>query len=425
MNNTPAACEPGGTPRRLRILLCAYACEPHLGSEPGVGWNAVRMLAQHHDLWVFTRADHRAAIERELARAPMPGVTFLYHKVPFERGTRWYRGPLIQLHYYLWQVSLWRRARPLHRRIGFDAIHHVTYVRYWTPCSGAFLGAPFLFGPVGSGEAAPHGFARDFPWRARWIERLRNLARAVAERDPLLRRSVRRAAVALATTEQTAAALRRLGARQVRLHSEVVLSDRELAELAELPLAEGKLRLVTVARLLAWKGVHLGLRAFAAAGLADAEYWVIGDGAERARLERLAGELGIADRVRFFGRLSRPEVLRALAECQVLVHPSLHDAGGWACIEAMAAGRPVLCFDWGGPGAQVTAKTGWKIVPRSPEAAVREMAAIMRRLARDRSELAAFSRECRRHVRREFSWDSRIRLLRELYDEIRQPATAG
>src|SRR2546430_4418443 len=46
-------------------------------------------------------------------------------------------------------------------------------------------------------------------------------------------------------------------------------------------------------------------------------------------------------------------------------HPSLHDSGGWVCLEAMAAGRPVICLDLGGPGYQVTEESGIKIDRKS------------------------------------------------------------
>ena len=96
-----------------------------------------------------------------------------------------------------------------------------------------------------------------------------------------------------------------------------------------------------------WKGFHLGLRAFACANLPDAEYWILGDGAELNQLQILADNLGIAQRVKFWGKLSREETLNKLRDCHVLVHPSLHDSGGWVCLEAMAAGRPVICLDLG------------------------------------------------------------------------------
>ena len=67
-------------------------------------------------------------------------------------------------------------------------------------------------------------------------------------------------------------------------------------------------------------------------------------------MEKLARELGITANVKFWGGIRRAQVLEKLAECDVLIHPSLHESGGWVCLEAMAAGRPVVCLDLGGPG---------------------------------------------------------------------------
>lgn len=80
-------------------------------------------------------------------------------------------------------------------------------------------------------------------------------------------------------------------------------------------------------RLIHWKGFHLGLRAFAVANIADSEYWIVGDGPKREELKLLAKELGVEDKVHFWGFLPRSETLQKLGESHVLVHPSLHDSG--------------------------------------------------------------------------------------------------
>src|SRR5690606_13744297 len=117
-------------------------------------------------------------------------------------------------------------------------------------------------------------------------------------------------------------------------------------------------RFVSIGNLFSLKGFHLALRAFARADLPDAEYWVIGDGPQRARLEALVTELGLAGRVTFWGHVPRQATLRLVKSCDVLVHPSLHDSGGWVCLEAMAARKPVICLRLGGPATQVTPSTG-------------------------------------------------------------------
>lgn len=49
----------------------------------------------------------------------------------------------------------------------------------------------------------------------------------------------------------------------------------------------------------------------------------------------------------------------------------------------MAAGRPVICLDQGGPAMQVTEETGIKVPAPSPEQAVQELATALARLAND------------------------------------------
>ena len=163
--------------KRLKVLISAYACEPGKGSEPGVGWNVAREMAKHHDIWVLTRANNRPAIEAELAENPVPGLHFAYYDLP--RWAKWWKrgGRGVQLYYYLWQLGAYRVARRLHREVGFDLAHHVTFVKYWAPSLVSRLPVPFVWGPVGGGESAPKAFWDDFGPEGRRYERLRELAR--------------------------------------------------------------------------------------------------------------------------------------------------------------------------------------------------------------------------------------------------------
>jgi hypothetical protein len=47
-------------PRLPRVILSAYACEPNLGSEPGIGWNWAIQAARHgNEMHVVTRTNKR------------------------------------------------------------------------------------------------------------------------------------------------------------------------------------------------------------------------------------------------------------------------------------------------------------------------------------------------------------------------------
>jgi len=176
-------------------------------------------------------------------------------------------------------------------------------------------------------------------------------------------------------------------------------------------------RFISIGRLLHWKGFALGLRAFAQAALPnDVEYWIIGEGAEQPGLQALAEDLGIASQVKFQSKLPRNEIFQTLGASLALVHPSLHESGGFVCLEAMAAGCPVICLDLGGPGIQVTNETGFKVPPSNPEQAVAGIANAMLRLATDielRDHLGATGQK---RVRELFNWQTRGQFWSQVYN---------
>jgi glycosyltransferase involved in cell wall biosynthesis len=319
----------------------------------------------------------------------------------------------------LWQIWAYFIARKLDRSIGFDIVHHVTYVKHWSPSFLALLPHPFIWGPVGGAEAAPKPFWKDFSRRGKIYESLRELAQGFGERDPFVGLTARRSAIALATTEETAARLRFLKAKNVKIFSQVGLSQPEIQQLEQSQTPpEQPIRFISVGRLLHWKGVHLGLRAFAKANLQQAEYWIVGDGPERQRLEALVAELGLANQVYFWGALPRDRTLCKMGESHVLLHPSLHDSGGFVCTEMMGIGRPAICLDLGGPATQVTAETGIKVKATDPESAVQGLAEAMVCLAGDPQLRSRLGKAGQKRVREVYDWNIKGQFFAQLCEDI-------
>lgn len=74
------------------------------------------------------------------------------------------------------------------------------------------------------------------------------------------------------------------------------------------------------------------------------EVWIVGEGPERARLERMIHSLGIADRVRLLGSAPHAKLVEFMRTADIFVLPSVTNAEtfGMAQLEAMAAGRPII-----------------------------------------------------------------------------------
>jgi glycosyltransferase involved in cell wall biosynthesis len=406
----------------MKVLLSAYACEPGRGTELGVGWNTVREVARYHEVWVLTRPDDgREAIEAELERNPIPNLHFVYFTLPiWGGGWKWGQGAF-QIHYYLWQIQAYFVARKLHHEVGFDLVHHVTFVKYSTPSFLSLLPIPFIFGPVGGGEVAPKPFYRDFSFKAKLYEFLRNLTRWLGEIDPFTCITVRRSALAWATTADTAKRLEAMGGKNVQVLSQVGLLPEEVDQLEQFSLADPvPLRFISIGRFLHWKGFHLGLKAFAQANLpSEAEYWIVGKGPEDVALRALATNLGIESQVKFFSEMPRTDLMHKLGTCLALVHPSLHDSGAFVCLEAMAAGCPVICLDLGGPAVQVTEETGFKVPAEDPDQAIAGMATAMTRLAIEPELRSKLGLAGRKRVNELFNWSTKGQFLVTVYDQVR------
>lgn len=412
---------------QMKVLLSTYACNPGTGSESGLGWNWVLQIARFHQVWVLTQTKERHRIEDALARKPIPNTHWIFCDLPpwarFRKRGHWGEN----LDYYMWQLWAYGIARRLHKQVQFDLVHHVTFVRYWMPSFLALLPVPLIWGPVGSGDSAPPGFVPNFSFKGRFAERARTLARCVCELDPFVRLTARRAVCAFAATNATQERMKGLGCIHVAIQPESALSVREIEWLGNLPPPNAeRFRVLSIGRLIPSKAFDLSLRAFAAfhRSFPNSEYWLIGDGPERARLAKIALVLEVDSHVRFWGTLPREQVLEKLSECSVLVHPSLRESGGWVCLEAMAAARPVVCLNWAGPGVQVTPDTGIKINVSSPEQVVREMAAALVRLAADAELCRRLGQRGRERVAEHFNWERKGNLMEQVYQFVLAAAAA-
>jgi glycosyltransferase involved in cell wall biosynthesis len=129
-------------------------------------------------------------------------------------------------------------------------------------------------------------------------------------------------------------------------------------ETIPLPIAQREPIVVYVGRLEAYKRIDLVLDALAqiAPRRPAVQLVLLGRGAERARLERRAGALGISDRVAFLGFVADAERDAWLARARVCVCASRKEGFGLTVIEANAVGTPNVASD--APGLRDTVRDG-------------------------------------------------------------------
>lgn len=143
-----------------------------------------------------------------------------------------------------------------------------------------------------------------------------------------------------------------------------------------------------VGRLVSSKGAHVLVRALAE--LPGVTAVIAGDGPARPALEALAGELGVADRIRVLGWVAAQQRAGLLDACRIFAMPSLwQEPFGLAGLEALAAAVPVVASEVGGiPSWLPHGEAGLLVAPGDASA----LAAAIRSLLDDddrRARLAA------------------------------------
>ena len=390
------------------ILLLAFAYEPGRGSEPGVGWNMAHALAERYEVTVVTRTGPKLPADDPVKVIRVDAELWPSRYQPEPSS---YLG---QLYYYAWTRSVGAQLPRILDQTGADLVQHTTYVRYWMPSAQDTAGRPFVWGPVGGGEGMDERFIASLPARIQRSERFRNAVRATWELDPAVRKTANLASVALATTPETAKRMERLTGHAVPICPTVGLSLAEYERLASIPTpTDGPLELLSVGRLLDWKGYDLAVEAMANLPQ-SVRYTIIGDGPQRASLEALAHEKGVSDRVTFAGWMHRDEVLNAMGDSHLMIHPSYHDSGGMVCLEAMAAGKPVITLAGNGP-AVLTGEAGLPVAAPTRSAAVRGVTRAISSLAADRSLRQHLSDSGRARVREQFLWSRRAEAISGFY----------
>lgn len=169
-------------------------------------------------------------------------------------------------------------------------------------------------------------------------------------------------------------------------------------------------------RLKKYKSVDHLVRAFAdvAEAIPDAKLIILGRGNFRPYLEKLAKELGIADKTTFFGFVSEEDKKRLLSEAHCVVNTSMKEGWGITNIEANACGTPVVSAD--SPGLRDSVKEGVSGLLYD-YGDVGQLADVLIDLLRDQDKLRRLN-EGAVSWAKTFSWDKSAELMIEKCEEV-------
>jgi len=240
----------------------------------------------------------------------------------------------------------------------------------------------------------------------------------------------RRAAAAVANSRNTARLLLDIGVPKEKI--EIVYPAVDASRFnpgvdgrhvrRRLSLHDDTVLLLSVGRLQRRKGHDVTLAALAQLGgkVPRWHYAIVGDGQERKRLEQLAADHGVADRVTFVGEVDDEQLPAWYAASDIFIMPNRVDDGdiegfGIVFLEAAATGRPVIGGDSGGvPEAVERDETGLLVDGTSPQA----VADAIRALASAPHVRARLGQAGRDRVIQRFTWARAAEQVRSLHARV-------
>lgn len=407
-----------------RVLIVAYRCSPYQGSEAGVGWGwAVMMARAGYDVTVLVGDVDRDDVARFLQTADLVvrQIRFVFVR---RRRLAWLE-PIFPPA-YLWTYGWWledayRVARRLHVEQPFDLVHQCTYVGFRVPGHLWKLGVPFVWGPIGGLEDMPWRFMREMGWYGvayyTCYNTINTLQKWLLPGPKRAMRIAGRSGGLIAATEGIRREIRSWYGQESRVVCEIGPPGSVATSITERGPGE-PLR-------IAWSGLHLPRKALplllrGLAGLGSRLDWrltVLGTGPLTGRWQKLAGELGIADRIDWTGKLPRDQAVRKVHDAHVFAITSLKDLTSTVLLEALSQGVPVVCPDHCGFSNVVTEGCGVKVKMEHPRQLERDLAEAIAGLGADEPRRRTLARGALERIG-DFGWDVKADEVHRVYQDV-------
>lgn len=401
-------------PSRLKILLIA----PYFDSVvPGESWSTYKwvegiseicettVLTCHRRNWDSSKSPIRSA---KVINWHEPHLPYLQGRMAWE----------LKPGYILFYCKARRWIREaLRNGESFDLAHQINplALRYPSPLRGFQL--PYIIGPLAGSLETPQGFSEAAREKL-WFRKLRGLDRLRIAHDPWLKKTYSGAALIIGVAPYVRELLEPCAPPRFETMAETGVETLASAPKTS-PLPGEPLRLLFVGRIIHTKGIIDSIRALArCSNHANVRLDVVGVGDLLEQCKAEAEQLGIADRVTFYGQLCRDEVFEHYRRAHVFLFPSFREPSGNVVFEALSQGLPVITSTVGGPGYIVDDTCGLRVVPSNPETYAAQLASSILELATHPELIPSLSAGALQRMESLALWPSKIKALLQLYDKL-------
>jgi glycosyltransferase involved in cell wall biosynthesis len=401
----------------MKILINAYACSPHMGSEPGMAWNWILHLSVHCDLVVITEGEFKDKIEQELENLGISNIKFYY--LPLSERVRkmcWNQGDWrFYRHYRNWQKMAYCKALEIISEEKIDICHHLNMIGFREPgYLWKIKNIPFVWGPTSVDYEFPLQYVSKNDFKNKFFFWLKNsITKLQFSYSIRVKSAIRASSLILAANSKTKKAFQEVYGIDAVLLNETGASVKENHDIIR---HNDTLNLLWVGKFDFRKQLGLALESISELKIQNVILHIVGSGDE-GFYKAKAKILGIEDKCIFHGQLPHNEVQEMMRKYDLLFFPSISEGTPHVVLEALANHMPVVCFDICGQGDVVTEETGFKISLTNPLDSKLQFARIIDEINVVPEIIRVKSENCIKSVL-DLSWERKAYDLKKKYQGI-------
>jgi len=393
-----------------KVIIIAFDCNPHKGSEAMFAYKWVSMVANSFQVKLITDIRHKRSIEEQ---PPTPDIEYCrYSMGVINTVLGKLRAYNVQYRLFIRGVEKILKGLELEE---YKLIHCLTPAGCYTYNQLYRFHIPMAAGPLGGGLKLPEGFKSYRTVKAvlrdKYYERVKSKAKWRAYYENCKH-------IFIGTGYLLKYLPENLHCKTTELFDTVV--DTEIFS----PGTKASSEITTIlysGRMEAAKGCLLLVEAFRnliREGYANVELILLGEGSQSKKVAGLIRKEKLEKFIHMPGRVSNRQVREYLHKADIFCLPSLKEPGGTAILEAMACGIPVITTNYGGPAISVTDDCGIKIDPINISQYISELGQALKYMIDNPEQRKRMGHDARQRVIKEYSCRKLENRIKTTYEAL-------
>lgn len=333
----------------MNILTIAYACEPDRGSEPGVGWNWVKLMSDNkeHKVTVLTRANNKSVIDKYRKSHNDMKADFIYYDLPegilkYKHGDRG-----IKLFYSLWQMGVIRHIKKNIDLSQYDLIWDFNFGSLNLPLFTYKLKKKYVVGPVSTKKKMPTPYIKEMSVKERIKYAIQQFMKEHLWSNPIVWKALKKADRVILCNEMSKEFLPKCQRQkaEVVFHNGIVEGD--YPKYQEEYENSDRIRFIYAGRLIDTKNIETAINALKIVkdNGKNFSFDIYGNGNLKDKLERQVKELGLEKNIVFHKKVMQQELFAEYIKKDCFLFPSLLEISSTAVMEAMFCGLLPISLD--------------------------------------------------------------------------------